>query len=198
MHAAQVFRPPPPADPGEGEQIFQRQNQRSLFAGVSAGHFVRIRKFFLHCAPRRFRQIEPPLQKLSRRPFRRPLHQRMDPAAIGVTEHDDMFHFQSGYRVFQCGADAMVPCIRFARRDQIGDVTDDKEIPRRTLREQRRVHPGIRTGDHQNSGILTMFQLIKQFRVSRKIDVPETSKSVDQPCNRIIHRVYSSIPSMKR
>ena len=55
------------------------------------------------------------------------------------------------------------------RWHQIGHIAHHKQVAGFAVGEYGRVHARIGTGDHQRTGVLSLFQLPKQFMVAAKV-----------------------------
>ncbi len=55
-------------------------------------------------------------------------HQCPDAAAVGMSQHHDLLHFQSGYCELQCRTCAVIVSLSLVWRHQVGHVTDDKNL----------------------------------------------------------------------
>lgn len=69
-------------------------------------------------------------------------------------------------RIFERGADAVVARIRFVRRNQIRHVPDHEKIARVGVEQNRRIDPGVGTGDHACARMLSVPELVEQFGVA--------------------------------
>ena len=97
------------------------------------------------------------------------LRKRRSTAAAGAMAHDEDFRdLQLGDSKFQRSRYAVPPAAQLERRDEVGDIANDKHLSRRGVEYGRRIDPAVRTGDHHDVGRLPF----RQFRPAAALRRP--------------------------
>src|SRR5665647_964663 len=93
------------------------------------------------------------------------LQQCVDPAALRMSQHDDVLYRQNAHAKFKRRTSAVIMALVFRGRHQIGDVADDKQIARGAIEYQGRIDARIATAHHQRRGRLAKLHEIVKLRI---------------------------------
>jgi hypothetical protein len=129
-------------------------------------------------------------------------HQRLDAAAAGMTEHDDVLHLQRFHGELQRGAGTVRRVVVHARWNQVGHVAHHEQIARLGVGEDRRIDPRIGAGDHHDLRPLLDRELVEE-RLLRDEAVPlefeETGRKLSQRhCGPERAKSARRVPAAKR
>ena len=106
---------------------------------------------------------------------------RRDPAAPGVTEHDDLGNLQRRYAELQRGRCAVKIVVGRVGRDEVGDIPDDKYLARGRIENQCRIGPRIAASDDHDARRLSGFrQLLVQVVLLRKAVVAKAAIAFEE------------------
>ena len=156
------------SDPGEGHQISKR-NLYSLALDVAVLRLATQRIVTRACDGR-----HPAFEEFALLATLLTVAKKLDTAAMGVTKDDDMLHLEVAHREFNRGACAVALAGGLVGRDEISHVTDDEELARFSLAQDRGIDATIGAGNHHRLWVLTLLhEIVEKFRLLVVIGLTE-------------------------